>query len=128
MHEYTCSPLGTTQSLKRLLHQDLSSPVVDHSLPAKEQYWQCCWQTVFTSQELTPGGTHPCNPWLLYLSTIGSTGKKNKSCVQLPESGPSEADRGIRGRRNRFINRAQEPGSPPDPLPPCSMTACRSPL
>lgn len=134
MHEHRCSPLATRQSLERLLHQDLSSPVLHHSLPAKEQDWQCCWQTGFTSQELTPGGTrsclphaHPRNPWLLHLSTINSAGKK-ESCGQLPESGPSEADRSRRGRRNRFISRAQESGSPAGPLPPHPTTGCRSPL
>lgn len=60
--KYTRSPLATTQSSKRLLHQDPSSPVLDHSLPSKEQDCQCCWQTGFTSQELTPGGTRSCLP------------------------------------------------------------------
>lgn len=79
------------------------------------------WHTIL------PPHTHPGNPWLLHLSTISSARKK-ESCGQLPESGPSEADRGRRGRRNSFISRAQEPGSPADPVPPHPMTGCRSPL
>lgn len=55
------------------------------------------------------------HPQLLHHCSIIS---KNGSCCQLPESGPSEADRSRRGRRNMFVSRAHEPGSPPDLLFP----------
>lgn len=84
-------------------------------LPRSKQH--SCWQTDFTS----PGGTQACPPLTSMhpqpLSCCSVCSEKNGSCSQLPESGPSEADRSRRGRRNMFVSRAREPGSPPNLLP-----------
>lgn len=70
-----------TQSLKRLLCQGQSSPVLYHHLPVKKQDWRWCWQTDFTSQEPTPGGTQACLPTHIHAyATAQSVQQKNESC------------------------------------------------
>lgn len=102
-------------SSRRLPCQGESFPVPHCPFPAEEQH-SCC-QTDFTS----PGGTWACPPLTSMhpqaLSCCSVSSEKNGSCSQLPESGPSEADRSRRGRRNMFVSRAREPEFPSNLLP-----------
>lgn len=61
---------------------------------------------------MLPPHTHPCNPWLLQLSTIHSTGKK-ESCGYLSQGHLRQT--GAQEEEEIGLSRAQEPGSPADP-------------
>lgn len=98
-------------SSRRLPCQGESFPVLHCPLPLRSSTAAAKPTSLL---QVAPGPAHPSHPCIPSCCSVSS--EKNRSCSQLPESGPSEADRSRRGRRNTFVSRAREPG-PPNLLP-----------